>query len=180
MSTVLTFRSYTFSSEIVPWVTAVSAAAPTHNMSLLPILTNIWDSRLLQNLRVMLNGWNIAKVNIYTLLDNNEAKGNRQLSSTFRWNFNLIVNNDCVRISMRRWDTTRFEYRRHYQLSWLSFSWLSSLAQLVKKFPAILACREPAFTTVRHWTQSRDGSIQSTPSHPISLRFILILSSIYA
>ena len=51
--------------------------------------------------------------------------------------------------------------------------------QLVKKFPAFYGTRTfiTALTSSHHLSQSWASSIQSTPSHPISSRFILILSS---
>jgi hypothetical protein len=54
-----------------------------------------------------------------------------------------------------------------------------TVTQLVKKFPAFYGTRRfiTVFTTVCHWPPSRARWLQSTPSHPISLRSILILSS---
>jgi hypothetical protein len=51
--------------------------------------------------------------------------------------------------------------------------------QLVKKFPAIYRVRIfiTAFTSAHHWSVSWARCIQSTPSHPTSLRSILMLSS---
>jgi hypothetical protein len=53
------------------------------------------------------------------------------------------------------------------------------VAQLVKKFPAFYGTRRfmTVFTRARHWSLSWVRWIQSTPSHLISLRLILILSS---
>jgi len=51
------------------------------------------------------------------------------------------------------------------------------VTQLVKKFPAFYGTRRfiTVFTTIRHWFLSSANWIQSTPSHPVHLRSILIL-----
>jgi hypothetical protein len=51
--------------------------------------------------------------------------------------------------------------------------------QPLKNFPAFHGTRRSntVFTRVLHWSLSWDISIQSTPSHPISLTFILIFST---
>jgi hypothetical protein len=53
------------------------------------------------------------------------------------------------------------------------------VTQLAKKLPAFQGTRTfiTVFTAARHWTSSRIWWIQSTHSHTISLRSILILSS---
>jgi hypothetical protein len=53
------------------------------------------------------------------------------------------------------------------------------VTQLVKKFPALYGTRRyiTVFTRALHWFLSCVGWIRSTPSHPISLKFTLILSS---
>ena len=52
-------------------------------------------------------------------------------------------------------------------------------SQLVKKFPAFYGTRRfiTAFTSARHVPLSWASSIQSTPSHPTSWRFIWMFSS---
>jgi hypothetical protein len=52
-------------------------------------------------------------------------------------------------------------------------------AQLVKKFPAFYGTRRfiTVFTTARHWSLPWARCTQSTPSHSVSLRSSLILSS---
>jgi hypothetical protein len=52
-------------------------------------------------------------------------------------------------------------------------------SHLVKKFSAYYGIRRfiAVLTTARHWSLSWARCIQSTPSHPISLRSILILPS---
>jgi hypothetical protein len=54
-----------------------------------------------------------------------------------------------------------------------------TVIQLVKKFPAFYVIRRfiTLFTTDRHWSLSWVRWIQSAPSHPISIRSILILTS---
>jgi hypothetical protein len=54
-----------------------------------------------------------------------------------------------------------------------------TVTQLVKKFPAFNCTRRSVtvFITVRHWTLIWARLRQPTPSHPIPLRYILILSS---
>jgi hypothetical protein len=51
--------------------------------------------------------------------------------------------------------------------------------QLLKKFPAFYGTRRfiTIFTTARHWSLSWARRIQSTSSHTVSPRFVLILSS---
>jgi hypothetical protein len=51
--------------------------------------------------------------------------------------------------------------------------------QLLKNFPAFYGTRRfiTVFTRALHWSLSWARSIQSVPSHPISLRSILILST---
>jgi hypothetical protein len=53
------------------------------------------------------------------------------------------------------------------------------IVQPLKKFPAFYGTRRfnTEFTRVLHWSLSWAISSQSTPSHPISLRSILILSN---
>jgi hypothetical protein len=53
------------------------------------------------------------------------------------------------------------------------------IVQPLKNFPAFYGTRRfnTAFTRALHWSLSWAISIQSTPSHPISLRSILILST---
>jgi hypothetical protein len=59
-----------------------------------------------------------------------------------------------------------------------SSSWEAN-SHLVMKFRAFYGTRRfiTVFTTARHWSLSWARCTQSTPSHPISLRSILILSS---
>ena len=72
-----------------------------------------------------------------------------------------------------------------YLLTYLLTPWSRVLlekltsSQLVKKFPALYGTRRfiTAFTSARHLSLSWARSIQSVPSHPISWRSILILSS---
>jgi hypothetical protein len=54
-----------------------------------------------------------------------------------------------------------------------------TVTHLVKKYPAFYGTQKfiTVFTRARHWLQSWARCIQSTPSHPISLRSILILST---
>jgi hypothetical protein len=53
------------------------------------------------------------------------------------------------------------------------------IVQLLKNFPTFYGIRKfiTVFTRALHWSLSWARSIQSIPSHPISLRFILILST---
>jgi len=53
------------------------------------------------------------------------------------------------------------------------------VAQIIKKFPVVYRNRRliTVITRARHWSLFRARCIQSTASHPISLRSILILSS---
>jgi hypothetical protein len=53
------------------------------------------------------------------------------------------------------------------------------VTQLVKKFPTFYGTQRfiTEFTRACHWSLSQVRWIQSTPSHPVSLRSILILSS---
>jgi hypothetical protein len=55
----------------------------------------------------------------------------------------------------------------------------NQVTQLVSKFPAFCGTRRfiTMFTRARHWSLSWARCIHSTPSHPVSLRHILILSS---
>jgi hypothetical protein len=63
----------------------------------------------------------------------------------------------------------------------LSWGLLENLpiVQLLKNFPAFCGTRRfiTVFTRALHWSLSWARSIQSIPSHPISLRSILILST---
>jgi hypothetical protein len=69
---------------------------------------------------------------------------------------------------------------RHITHSW---SWALPeklpIVQLLKNFPAFYGSRRfiTVFTRDLHWSLSWARSIQSIPSHPISLRSILILST---
>jgi hypothetical protein len=60
-----------------------------------------------------------------------------------------------------------------------SLSWEGNIAQLIEKHTAIYGTWRfiTVFTRAHHWSLSRNRWIQSTISHPISLRSILILSS---
>jgi hypothetical protein len=62
-----------------------------------------------------------------------------------------------------------------YLLAELIPSWESLTVQPLKNFPAYYGTRR--FNTVFTWALHWSLSIQSTPSHPISLRSILILST---
>jgi len=57
-------------------------------------------------------------------------------------------------------------------------SW-EAISQLVKKFPASYGNRRftIVFTTTHHWSLSWSRCVQSTSSHSISVRSVLILSS---
>ena len=54
-----------------------------------------------------------------------------------------------------------------------------TLSRLVKKFPTFYGAQSfiTAFTPARHLSLSWDSSIQSTPPHPASWKFILILTT---
>jgi hypothetical protein len=68
----------------------------------------------------------------------------------------------------------------HYPHGLDSFLQTQIVLQLVNKFPAFYGTRRfiTAFTRARHLSLSWARSIQSTPYQPISLRSILILSSL--
>jgi len=53
------------------------------------------------------------------------------------------------------------------------------VTQLVKRFPAFYGTRRfiTVFARARHWPLSCSRCIQSTPSHPVSQRSVLILSN---
>jgi hypothetical protein len=69
--------------------------------------------------------------------------------------------------------------RKKNRLLTHSWSWALleklPIVQLLKNFPAFYGTRR--FTRALHWSLFRARSIQSIPSHPISLRSILILSA---
>jgi hypothetical protein len=79
---------------------------------------------------------------------------------------------------------TPLHHKRQHPHS-LTHSWIwallekSPIVQLLKNFRAFYETRSfiTVFTRALHWSLSRARSIQSTPSHPISLRSILILSN---
>jgi hypothetical protein len=93
-------------------------------------------------------------------------------------------------------NTTRLAVLRFHQTTWARFHlwqnisnytipWRRNLtekiivAQLVKKFPVFYGTQRfiTQFTWDCHWTLTWNRRIQSTVSHPISLRHILILPS---
>jgi len=79
----------------------------------------------------------------------------------------------------------RFRIYKYYLLTYLLTPWSRVLLekltsfQLVKKFPAFYGTRRLiiAFTIPHHLFLSWACSIQSMPPHPVSWRFILVLSS---
>jgi hypothetical protein len=70
------------------------------------------------------------------------------------------------------------EYLLTYLRSWAFLEELS-IVQPLKNLPAFYGTRSfnSVFTRALHWSLSLAISIQSTPSHHISLRFILMLST---
>jgi hypothetical protein len=65
-----------------------------------------------------------------------------------------------------------------YLLSWALLE-KPPIVQLLKNFPVFYGSRRfiTVFTRALHWSRSWARSIQSVPSHPISLRSILIFST---
>ena len=86
---------------------------------------------------------------------------------------------------------TNISYNKHTDMTSLFGMLLTSwnrdrrekltLPQLLKKFPAVYGTRKfiTVLTKARHLSLTWVRSIQSTPTHPISRRPILILSPIY-
>jgi hypothetical protein len=61
----------------------------------------------------------------------------------------------------------------------LSLSWEAAVVQKLKNFRTFYGTQNfiTLFTRALHWSLSRDRSIQLTPPHTISLRYILIIST---
>jgi hypothetical protein len=91
---------------------------------------------------------------------------------TFVYKWNVCISSGCA---CRSYLLT---YLLTYSRSWALLE-DPSIVQPLKKFPVFYGTRKfnTVFTRALHWSLFWAISIQSTPSHPISLRYTLILSS---
>jgi hypothetical protein len=94
-----------------------------------------------------------------------------------------LISSACLRETFYTWFYTRsiillVTHSLTHSWSWALLEKLS-IVQLLKNFPAFYGIRRflTMLTGALHWSLSCARLIQSTPSHPISLRSILILST---
>jgi hypothetical protein len=99
-------------------------------------------------------------------------------SSTLRHDADVKVSKACKRVYIRQ--SMRSCVLKNLTHSW-SWALLEKLpiVQPLKNFPVFYGTRRfiTVFTRSFHWSLSWSRWIQSIPSHPISLRSILILST---
>jgi hypothetical protein len=134
---------------------------------------------------VKLKSLDLSKVNVYTVvlpqiiqiytlqLTFNKTWHFRNKPIHFRWNYNCFD-----RTGLRDRRNGKFTHSLIHSWSWALLEKLP-IVQPLKNFPAFYGTRKfiTAFTRALHWSLSLARSIQSIPSHPISLRSILILST---
>jgi hypothetical protein len=82
----------------------------------------------------------------------------------------------CTKWNCSVWRDLQFTWLTHHSRSWALLE-KPPIVQLLKSFPAFYGTRKfvTVFTRALHWSLSWARSIQSIPSHPISLRSIIIL-----
>jgi hypothetical protein len=101
----------------------------------------------------------------------------------FRWRIVAILNNItgyCAQNLSRKQflSTCNSSFLTHHSWNWALLE-KPPIVQLLKNFPAFYGPRRfiIVFTRALHWSLPWARSIQSIPSHPISIRSILILST---